>query len=69
MNANREKTSNAMGIVVSVFLHGIFFAGCLALDATSISTQTGTDGVEINQVDHASTVQDATHKETARVKS
>lgn len=69
MNANREKTSNTLGIVVSVLLHGIFFAGCLALDATSISTPTSTDGVEINQVDHVSTIQDSGHKEAARVKS
>jgi hypothetical protein len=31
---NREKTSSVMGLVISVLLHGIFFAGCLALDAT-----------------------------------
>lgn len=69
MNANREKTSNAMGIVVSVLLHGIFFAGCLALDANSVSASTGKEGIEINKVDHAPSAQDATHKESARIKS
>lgn len=59
-----------MGIVVSVLLHGIFFAGCLALDASSVSaTSTGKEGIEINQVDQASSAQDATHKESARIKS
>lgn len=37
MNTNREKTSSVMGLVVSVLLHGIFFAGCFALDAASAS--------------------------------
>ena len=37
MSTNREKTSSVMGITVSVLLHGIFFAGCLALDASSVS--------------------------------
>ena len=51
MNANREKTSNVMGFVVSVLLHGIFFAGCLALDATSVSSASVEDPTtEINQV-------------------
>lgn len=58
-----------MGIVVSVLLHGIFFAGCLALDASSVSAGTSKNGVEINQVDHATTAQDATHKDLARTKS
>ena len=38
MSTKGEKTSSVMGIVVSVLLHGIFFAGCLALDASSVST-------------------------------
>lgn len=29
-----------MGITVSVLLHGIFFAGCLALDASNFSDST-----------------------------
>lgn len=37
MSKNREKTSSVMGITVSVLLHGIFFAGCLALDANQVS--------------------------------
>lgn len=52
MNANREKSSGVMGLVMSVLLHGIFFAGCLALDAASISTPSGADQptTEIKQV-------------------
>jgi hypothetical protein len=56
MSTNREKTSNVMGIAVSVLLHGIFFAGCLALDASGVASS-GNDqkpSTEINQVtDHA----------------
>lgn len=38
MNTNREKTSSAMGFVVSVLLHAIFIAGCFALDAGSATS-------------------------------
>ena len=34
MSANREKTSSIMGFVMSALLHGIFFAGCIAIDFT-----------------------------------
>lgn len=37
MQAQREKSSNVLGIAVSILLHGIFFAGCLALDTSSVS--------------------------------
>ncbi len=42
-----------MGIVVSVLLHGIFFAGCLALDASSVSTSDTAviDQTEVHQGD------------------
>jgi hypothetical protein len=52
MSANREKSSSVMGLVMSVLLHGIFFAGCLALDAASISAPVGPDQptTEIKQV-------------------
>lgn len=52
MSANREKTSSVMGITVSVLLHGIFFAGCLALDASSVSAsdQMVKQSVEINKM-------------------
>ncbi len=43
MSSNREKTSSVMGIAVSVLLHGIFFAGCLALDASSVSSSNTAD--------------------------
>jgi hypothetical protein len=49
MRANREKTSSVMGLVVSVLLHGIFFAGCYALDAASATgTQADPGTTEIN---------------------
>ena len=42
MNANQEKSSSVLGLVVSVLLHAIFLAGCYALDATSaIHNSTG----------------------------
>lgn len=52
MSANREKSSGVMGLVISVLLHGIFFAGCLALDAGSFSTSVDPDQptTEIKQV-------------------
>ena len=52
MSVNREKSSGVMGLVISVLLHGIFFAGCLALDAASISTSVDPDQptTEIKQV-------------------
>ncbi len=34
MNTNSEKTSSIMGLVISVLLHGIFLAGCIAIDFT-----------------------------------
>ena len=49
MSSNREKTSGVMGIAVSVLLHGIFFAGCLALDAASVSA-TGTAETESTEI-------------------
>jgi len=51
MKANREKTSSVMGFVVSVLLHGIFFAGCIALDYTHDSdSMANPDQTEINKV-------------------
>ncbi|MEO6132048.1 MAG: hypothetical protein ABIQ02_09375 [Saprospiraceae bacterium] len=32
MNTNREKTSSVLGLVISVLLHGIFLAGCVAIE-------------------------------------
>lgn len=32
MQSKSEKTSSVMGFVVSILLHGIFLAGCLAID-------------------------------------
>jgi hypothetical protein len=52
-----------MGITVSVLLHGIFFAGCLALDASSMTATNTQDqpATTINQV--------AVHNEVAKNKS
>ena len=52
MSANSEKSSSVMGLVLSLLLHGIFFAGCLALDASSVSTTADSDkpSTEIKQV-------------------
>jgi hypothetical protein len=52
MSANREKSSSVMGLVLSLLLHGIFFAGCLALDAASVSGTSDADqqNTEIKQV-------------------
>lgn len=51
MRSPSEKSSSVMGIVISVLLHGIFFAGCLALDASSISSSPADQNTtEINQV-------------------
>ena len=47
MKANREKTTGVMGLVVSVLLHGLFFAGSSApaenADATEIHEMTNED--------------------------
>ena len=32
MTANREKTSSVMGFVISSLIHGIFLAGCVAIN-------------------------------------
>lgn len=47
MSTNREKTSSVMGITVSVLLHAIFFAGCLALDAANLTSSP--DNVPVTQ--------------------
>ena len=48
MRANRAKTTGIMGFVVSILLHGIFFAGCMALDYTNAGSST--DTTEINDM-------------------
>jgi hypothetical protein len=65
MNTRREKTSNVMGITVSVLLHGIFLAGCLALDASSINSDTSEpESLQIKQID-----QDQDQVHSGKVKS
>jgi len=52
MSANLEKASRVRGIVVSALLHGIFIAGCLALDAGTLVKPPADAGeqVQIQQV-------------------
>ena len=52
MNTNREKTSSVMGLVISVLLHSIFFAGCIAIDFTiqQDGTATKTGKTEITKI-------------------
>jgi hypothetical protein len=49
MSPNREKTTSAMGLVVSILLHGIFFAGCFVLDSSQVSNKME-DPTTINQL-------------------
>lgn len=54
-----------MGITVSVLLHGIFLAGCLALDASSINSDTSEpESLQIKQID-----QDQDQVHSGKVKS
>ena len=50
MKSNREKTTGVMGFVVSILLHGIFFAACIAMDYSAIASVPEADTTEINQV-------------------
>lgn len=68
MSANREKVSNTMGIVFSLLLHGIFFAGCLAIDATSVSAGPTKEASEISTADTSGSHAD-NHHQTEKAKS
>ncbi len=48
MSANRERSSSIMGIVVSMLLHGIFFAGCIAIDYGHTESTATTEPTEID---------------------
>ena len=50
MKPNREKTTSMMGFVVSILLHGIFFAGCIAIDYTNSDPTAIAEPTEMNQV-------------------
>ena len=50
MRSNREKTTSIAGFVVSVLLHGIFFAGCFALDYGNMNSSPTEDATEINHI-------------------
>jgi hypothetical protein len=53
MNANREKSSSVLGLVVSFLLHAIFLAGCYALDASdAVKNSTGENpATHVNSVE------------------
>ncbi len=63
MNTNREKTSSVMGVTISLLLHGIFFAGCIAFSFNihNEGTASKTDKTEITKV--------ASHAEVVKMKS
>ncbi|HZV68084.1 MAG TPA: hypothetical protein VFG10_01000 [Saprospiraceae bacterium] len=62
MNMNREKTSSVMGFVVSLLLHGIFFAGCIAINFNiNDGTATKSETNEITKV--------ASHQDMGKMKS
>lgn len=50
MTTNREKTTGIMGFVVSILLHGIFLAGCVAIDYTSMASTATLDESEMNEI-------------------
>ena len=50
MTTNREKTTGIMGFVVSILLHGIFFAGCIAIDYSNMASTTSPDETEMNEL-------------------
>jgi hypothetical protein len=50
MSTNREKTSSMMGFVVSILLHGIFLAGCIAIDYGTLSSSTAQEDTEIHEM-------------------
>ena len=50
MKANREKTTGMMGFVVSILLHSIFIAGCIAIDYTNSDSSAIAEPTEMNQV-------------------
>ncbi|MDQ3018150.1 MAG: hypothetical protein M3R25_15670 [Bacteroidota bacterium] len=60
MSANREKSTRIMGFVVSILLHGIFFAGCIALDNSHKSETVAQP--DQTQIDESATIAGA-HKE------
>jgi hypothetical protein len=63
MSTNREKTSSIMGFVMSLLLHGIFFAGCIAIDFTfhQDATASNTTKTEISKTSN--------HMDVAKAKS
>lgn len=54
MKTNHEKTTRMMGFVVSILLHGIFLAGCVAISYNP--EPPSTEATEINQTPEMSEV-------------
>ncbi len=56
MQAGKKESRGNLGIVVSVVLHVVFFAGCLFLDTTNLSSshEKGSDVTQIQQVKNTS---------------
>lgn len=57
MRSNREKTTSIAGFIVSVLLHGIFFAGCFALDYGKMNSTLVEDATEINHITDGTVVE------------
>ena len=50
MTTDREKTTGRLGFIVSILLHGIFLAGCLAIDYGSVSATDAPEKTEIHEI-------------------
>ncbi len=58
MKSSKEQSSGVLGLVMSVLLHAIFFAGCFALDASSAVKSSTAD---VQPVDESHAVADQSH--------
>lgn len=54
MTTDREKTTARLGFIVSILLHGIFLAGCLAIDYGSMSSTDVPEKTEIHEMPEGS---------------
>lgn len=52
MKSDREKSTGVMGLVVSLLLHAIFFAGCIALDYSDLASTDSAQPTEINKIEN-----------------
>lgn len=51
MKSDREKSTGVMGFVVSILLHAIFFAGCIALDYSDLKSPDSAEPTQINKIE------------------